>query len=69
MYTYPCNNPCRCPPGQRAKQVGTWRSLVARILGVDEVAGSNPVVPTITFNNLDIAGGSRGANRGAIRGQ
>ncbi len=50
MYTYPCNNPCRCPPGQRAKQVGTWRSLVARILGVDEVAGSNPVVPTILFD-------------------
>ena len=27
--------------------VGTWRSLVARTLGVREVAGSNPVVPTI----------------------
>lgn len=26
--------------------VGPWRSLVARILGVDEVAGSNPVGPT-----------------------
>jgi hypothetical protein len=26
--------------------VGTWRSLVARTLGVREVAGSNPVVPT-----------------------
>src|SRR5438552_10569888 len=25
---------------------GTWRSLVARTLGVREVAGSNPVVPT-----------------------
>lgn len=24
---------------------GTWRSLVARFLGVEEVAGSNPVVP------------------------
>ena len=25
---------------------GAWRSLVARLLGVQEVAGSNPVVPT-----------------------
>ena len=24
---------------------GTWRSPVARFLGVEEVAGSNPVVP------------------------
>src|SRR5579864_7540099 len=31
--------------------VGTWRSLVARTLGVREVAGSNPVVPT-TFPAL-----------------
>ncbi len=29
--------------------VGTWRSLVARTLGVREVAGSNPVVPTILY--------------------
>ena len=29
-------------------QHGTWRSLVARTLGVREVAGSNPVVPTIS---------------------
>ena len=26
---------------------GTWRSLVARFAGGEEVAGSNPVVPTI----------------------
>jgi hypothetical protein len=26
--------------------VGAWRSLVARLLGVQEVAGSNPVAPT-----------------------
>ena len=26
---------------------GTYRSLVARFLGVEEVVGSNPVVPTI----------------------
>ena len=35
-----------------AVSVGTWRSLVARTLGVREVAGSNPVVPTIQFNDL-----------------
>ena len=29
--------------------VGTWRSLVARTLGVGEAAGSNPVVPTISI--------------------
>lgn len=28
-------------------EVGVWRSLVARTLGVGEVAGSNPVTPTI----------------------
>ena len=27
--------------------IGTWRSLVARFAGGEEVAGSNPVVPTI----------------------
>ena len=32
-------------PGRLA--VGTWRSLVARTLGVREVVGSNPIVPTI----------------------
>lgn len=26
--------------------VGAWRSLVAHMLGVHEVAGSNPVAPT-----------------------
>lgn len=26
--------------------IGIWRSLVARILGVDEVVGSNPAMPT-----------------------
>ena len=26
---------------------GTWRSLVARLLWEQDVAGSNPVVPTI----------------------
>ena len=29
--------------------IGTWRSLVARFAGGEEVAGSNPVVPTIYF--------------------
>ena len=32
--------------------VGTWRSLVARLLREQEVAGSNPVVPTTdSFKN------------------
>src|SRR5690606_33569163 len=37
------------PPSQspRPHPVGAWRSLVARSLGVREVAGSNPVAPTI----------------------
>ncbi len=29
--------------------VGTWRSLVAHMLGVHGVGGSNPPVPTIFF--------------------
>jgi hypothetical protein len=29
--------------------VGAWRSLVARFHGVEEVAGSNLVAPTINF--------------------
>jgi hypothetical protein len=33
--------------------VGTWRSLVARTLGVREVAGSNPVVPTIETQTFE----------------
>ena len=32
------NSPCL--------RVGTWRSLVARLLWEQDVAGSNPVVPT-----------------------
>gem|GEM_PF-3389563 len=28
--------------------IGTWRSLVARLTGGQEVAGSNPVVPIFT---------------------
>ena len=31
---------------------GTWRSLVARFAGGEEVAGSNPVVPTIQKNGI-----------------
>ena len=31
-----------------ASCVGTWRSLVARLLWEQDVAGSNPVVPTIS---------------------
>ena len=33
-------------PVERAPSVGAWRSLVARIVRDDEVAGSNPVTPT-----------------------
>ena len=29
--------------------VGAWRSLVAHLNGVQEVAGSNPVAPTTGF--------------------
>ena len=32
-----------------ALDVGTWRSLVARVLWEHDAAGSNPVVPTINF--------------------
>ena len=37
-------------------QHGTWRSLVARTLGVREVAGSNPVVPTISSKSDKLKG-------------
>ncbi len=32
--------------------VGTWRSLVAHLNGVQGVGGSNPLVPTSLFNHL-----------------
>ena len=35
------NSPCL--------RVGTWRSLVARLLWEQDVAGSNPVVPTMNL--------------------
>ena len=42
--------------------VGAWRSLVARTLGVREVAGSNPAAPTISsskiFSRLDFVLGN-----------
>ena len=31
------------------KEVGAWRSLVARLLWEQEVGGSNPSAPTICF--------------------
>ena len=31
---------------------GLWRSLVARLLGVQEVVGSNPASPTKVFNQM-----------------
>jgi hypothetical protein len=33
-------------------KIGTWRSLVARFAGGEEVAGSNPVVPTNLKNGI-----------------
>ena len=33
----------------RASLIGVWRSLVARFVRDEEVAGSNPVSPTIKF--------------------
>ena len=42
----------RTTPRATLRSVGTWRSLVARTLGVGEAAGSNPVVPTIHFQNF-----------------
>ena len=36
--------------------IGTWRSLVARFAGGEEVAGSNPVVPTIIKNGITDGG-------------
>ena len=38
-----CGPPTRYP---RQAQLGVWRSLVARVVRDDEVAGSNPVTPT-----------------------
>ncbi len=37
------------------EDVGTWRSLVARLLGVQEVVGSNPAVPTKYFKDLPLS--------------
>ena len=37
----------RLPAPSKSANIGTWRSLVARLTGGEEVAGSNPVVPTI----------------------
>jgi hypothetical protein len=35
--------------GLHQRKVGAWRSLVAHLLGVQGVAGSNPVAPTKLF--------------------
>ena len=45
------------------RPVGTWRSLVARTLGVREVAGSNPVVPTIPSSAQQFGGKSSSSRR------
>src|SRR5664279_1743024 len=44
---YPCRRVHLGRPSRSSASVGTWLSLVERTLGVGEVAGSNPVVPTI----------------------
>ena len=36
-----------CQPSWRGTNIGVWRSLVARFVRDEEVAGSNPVTPTI----------------------
>lgn len=42
----------------KPKPTGMWRSLVARFVRDEEVAGSNPVIPTILHNfkanNLEV---------------
>ena len=38
---------------------GTWRSLVARLLGVQEAVSSNLAVPTFTFNHLRASSDAR----------
>lgn len=35
---------------RKCEHVGMWRSPVARTLGVGEVQGSNPCIPTIYMN-------------------
>ena len=35
--------------------VGAWRSLVAHMLGVHEVAGSSPVAPTIFLFEIELS--------------
>ena len=37
---------------QQKKWVGTWRSLVAHLNGVQGAGGSNPLVPTSYFKGL-----------------
>lgn len=39
---------------QACVRVGMWRSLVARLLWEQDVAGSNPVVPTTFFVSLSL---------------
>ncbi len=35
--------------------IGTWRSLVARLLGVQEAVGSNPAVPISFLDHLPLS--------------
>lgn len=36
------------------KHLGMWRSSVACLHGVQEVAGSNPVIPTLIIRHLQV---------------
>jgi hypothetical protein len=36
------------------RRFGMWRSLVAHLLGVQVVAGSNPAIPTIALPGLEL---------------
>ncbi len=41
-------------PDWNKKHHGMWRSSVACLHGVQEVAGSNPVIPTLIIRHLQI---------------
>ena len=44
-----------------------WRSLVARLLWEQDVAGSNPVIPTMLYRAGPSEAGSLLSGRGVVR--